>query len=253
MSTMKRVALVTGSSKGIGRGIAVRLAGEGYHTVVTYHRDREAGEAVLEEIVTAKGSGCVCQLDVRSEQSVKSLCDQLEHQFGHLDVLVSNAATEIPKNIEQVTLDEWRIVTETKVNGSFLCTKYGLPLLKLGSNANVIYITSYDGVKPVPDYPAYCTGTAAIIAFAKAMALYLPQFGIRVNCVSPGATRTPLWDALGGKDESLWDQFASTNPMGRTSTVTDVANVVMMIINDSGKYLNGNNIYVDGGAHLKQA
>jgi NAD(P)-dependent dehydrogenase (short-subunit alcohol dehydrogenase family) len=128
-----------------------------------------------------------------------------------------------------------------------------MPLLAKAENANAIYITSYDGVKPVPDYIAYCTGTAAMLAFASAMALYLPKFGIRVNCISPGATKTPLWDKLGGEDDSMWAKFAEANPMSRISTVDDVANAVMLVVNDPSGYLNGNNLYVDGGSHLRQA
>lgn len=248
----QKVGLVTGSSKGIGAAISKKLAKNGYFMYITYHTDKTAALQVLSDIRTAGGSGEVVPLDVRDEASVRGLYENISKRFAHLNVLVNNAVTEIAKDLENVTFDEWKVVTETKINGTFLCTKYGLPLLARSENANMIIITSFDGVHPVPDYIAYGTGTAAIIGFARAMALYMPRFGIRVNCISPGATRTPLWDKLGGKDESLWAGFASANPLGRVSTVEDVANAVTMIIDDPGRYLNGNNIYVDGGSHLRQ-
>lgn len=249
----KKVALVTGSSKGIGAAIAKRLAEDGFYVVVTYYRDQGAGEAVCRDIGQRGGSARLLRLDVKDPNSVGEVFQQVEKEFGVLNVLVNNAVQEIAKNLEDVTFDEWRIVTGTKIDGTFLCTKYALPLMKGAENANVVMITSYDGVKPVPDYIGYCVGTAGIIAFAKAMALYLPRFGVRVNWVSPGATRTPLWDALGGDNEEMWENFARSNPMGRNSTPEDVAEVVSQIVMDQRRFLNGNHVYVDGGNHLRQA
>jgi len=246
----ERAALVTGSSKGIGAAIAKRLAREGYHAFVTYYRDEPAGRRVVADIESAGGRATLLHLDVRSQDSVLGVMHTIEQRVDHLNVLVNNAVMEIAKNIEDASFEEWKIVTETKIDGAFLCTKHAVPLLRKADNPNVIIITSYDGVKPQPDYIAYCIGTAGLIAFTKAMAVYLPRYGIRVNAVSPGTTRTPLWDALGGDNEQMWARFAERNPMGRIPTVEDVAEAVVMIVNDSTRYLNGNFVYVNGGAHL---
>jgi NAD(P)-dependent dehydrogenase (short-subunit alcohol dehydrogenase family) len=247
----EKVAIVTGSSKGIGKAIAEHLARNGYYVFITYHTDRVAGLATVEALLS-QGYKCELQsLDVRSEASVRDLFSIIADRSGHLNVLVNNAVKEIAKSIEDATFEEWKIVTTTKIDGTFLCSKYAIPLLKLGENANIINITSFDGEKPQPDYLGYCVGTAGIIAITKALAVSLPKQGIRVNAVCPGATRTPLWDNLGGSDEALWEKFARDNPMGRITTTEDVANAVSMIIEDPGRYLNGNFIYVNGGNHLK--
>lgn len=245
-----KVALVTGSSKGIGQGVAIRLGAEGYHTYVTYLTDKEGGEETVNKIKGAGGMASLIRLDVQDEEMVRSAFRKLKDDFGYLNVLISNAVRDFPKNIEKTTFDEWKIVTRTKIDGSFLCTKYALPLLKLGENANLIFMTSEDGVRPNPDYIAYCTGTAGIIAFMRAMAKYLGKYGIRTNAVSPGTTLTHLWDDLGGDDPEMWKSFAEGNPMGRVCTPEDVANTVMLLVQDPSRYLNGNIINVNGGSHL---
>lgn len=245
------VAFVVGSSKGIGKGIAQRLAQEGFFVYVTYHSDKEAGERALREIEEKGGKGSLISLDVRSPDSVAQAFSHVESEFGYLNALVISAVTEVAKNIEEATFDEWQLVTETKIDGTFLCIKLALPLLKAGENANLVVITSRDGEQPNPDYVAYCVGSAGAIALVKAMATYLPKYRIRVNAVSPGTTRTPLWDNLGGENEDMWKGFAATNPMGRIPTVEDVAEAVLLLINDPSRYLNGNFLYVNGGTHLK--
>jgi NAD(P)-dependent dehydrogenase (short-subunit alcohol dehydrogenase family) len=245
-----KIALVTGSSKGIGKAVALRLASEGYFTYVTYRTDRAGGEQVVQQIQAGGGSGTLLQLDVRSEESVQSTFKRLADKQGRLNVLVNNAGLEIPKDIEAASFDEWRAVTETQINGSFLCTKYALPLMKGAENANLIFITSSAGERPSPNFVAFCIGSAGKLAFARALATSLGKYGIRTNVVTPGETRTALWDTI-GEEETIWQEYARKNPMGRVCTPEDVANAVMLLVSDSSHYLNGNTVYVNGGNHLK--
>jgi NAD(P)-dependent dehydrogenase (short-subunit alcohol dehydrogenase family) len=251
MKVKKKIALVTGSSKGIGKAIAIRLAKEDYVVYITYMTDKSGGENVVQKIEELGGKAHLLKLDVRSEEEVKSAFNQIKQDYGRLNVLVNNAGIEISKEIEKVSFNEWKNVTETKINGNFLCTKYALPLLKNQENANLICITSNLGNKPDHKFPAYCVGTAGVIAFTKMMAVQLGKYGIRTNGISPGTTRTPMWDCMNGDNNSMWNDFAKNNPMERVSTPEDIANAVMMIINDESKYLNGNFIFVNGGGHLK--
>ena len=251
MKVKNKIALVTGSSRGIGKAIAIRLAKEGYITYVTYLTDKRGGENAVQEIEGIGGKAHLLKLDVRSEEQVKLAFEQIKKDYGYLNVLVNNAGIEIPKDIEKASFDEWKIVTETKIHGNFLCTKYAIPLLENQGNANLIIIISNLGNKPDPQFPAYSVGTAGVIAFTKMMAVQLGKYGIRTNGISPGPTRTQMWDSMGGDDDSMWKKFAESNPMGRVSTPKDIANAVMMIINDESKYLNGNFIFVNGGAHMK--
>lgn len=248
---MKKVALVTGSSQGIGRAIATKLSVDGYITYITYLKNKSKGEKAIEEITRKGGEAVLVKLDVKSEESVKNLFEKLKKEHDKLNVLVNNAGIDIPKNIEAVSFKDWQDVVNTKINGNFLCTKYALPLLKNQDNANLIIIISSLGERPDPSYPAYSIGTAGTIAFTKAMALFLGKYRIRTNAIGPGTTRTAMWDDLGENSDNMWKTFAKNNPMGRVSMPEDIANAVLMVINDKSKLLNGNIIYMNGGSHLK--
>ena len=244
-----KAALITGSSKGIGRAIAGKLAVEGYFVFVTYLTDQEGAQKVHEEI--GKKRSRILKLDVREEDSVKQVMEAVREEKGQLDVLVNNAGVEVPKQIEEISFAEWKQVLNTKINGVFLCAKYALPLLKKSVAGNVINLTSSMGDNPNYRYPAYCTATAGVDVLTKVLAVDFARYGIRTNAVSPGETLTPMWESLGGTDPQLWERFAKENPMGRVCTVEDIAEVVWMIISDKTQFLNGNTIYVNGGNHLK--
>ncbi|PIV08811.1 hypothetical protein COW57_01500 [Candidatus Roizmanbacteria bacterium CG17_big_fil_post_rev_8_21_14_2_50_39_7] len=247
---MKKVALITGSSQGIGKAIAVKLAENGYITYVTYLKSKSKGENTVKEISKKGGKAVLVQMDVTSEKSAKEVFKKIEEDYKQLNVLVNNAGIDIPKSIESASFKDWQDVVNTKINGNFLCTKYALPLMKHQDNANLVIIVSSLGERPDPDYPAYCIGTAGTIAFTKAMALSLGKYGIRTNAIGPGTTRTAMWEDLGDNSE-MWENFAKNSPMGRVSTPEDIANATLMIINDKSKFLNGNIIYMNGGSHLK--
>jgi len=246
-----KIALVTGSSKGIRKAIAIKLAKYGYVVYITFKSDKRGGTQTQEEIKKVGGKSQLLELDVCSESSVKNTINNIGKEYGHLNVLINNAGIEKAKDIENITFSEWKAVVETATNGIFLCTKYAIPLLKYQENPNIIVISSALGERPDPDFPAYCVSKAAANAFTKAMALGLGKYGIRTNTILPGSTKTPLWDSLGGNNLETWNNFAKNNPMGRNPKSEDIANAVVMIINDQSNYLNGNFIYVNGGSHLR--
>ncbi len=245
-----KTALITGSSQGIGKSIARKLAEKGYVVYVTYYTNEKLGKETVKELIKKGFDARMIKLDVRSRESVKLAFKRIKSDFGHLNVLVNNAGIHIPKNIEVLSFKEWLSVVETKINGNFLTTKYSLPLMKGRENANLIIIVSAMGERPTAEDTAYSVGTAGVIAFMKSMALYLGKYGIRTNAIGPGPTQTAIWDKIGGRDRETWDFFAKKNPLGRISTTEDIANVVLMIIEDKSKFLNGNIIYMNGGSHL---
>ncbi|MCL4364545.1 SDR family oxidoreductase [Patescibacteria group bacterium] len=247
---MIKTALITGSSQGIGRAIAIKLAMEGYTVFITYFRNKEKGERTIAEIKKKGGRCFLIKTNVCSEKSVKRTIEFIRKKTGHLNILVNNAGIEVPKTIEEVSLGEWNRVVDTKINGNFLCTKYAFPIMKNQENANLLIIVSSLGERPDYNYPAYSIGCAGTIAFMKMMAQQLGKFGIRTNAVAPGTTRTAIWDSMDGKNEAMWKKFAKNNPMSRISTPEDIANAVSMLINDKSLYLNGNIIYANGGSHL---
>ena len=247
---MQKVAVVTGSSKGIGIAIAIRLARDGYFVYVTYCTDLKGGQATMKEIKQIGGKSSLQKLDVSNEKSVSQLMALIGKEVGHLNVLINNAERDITKNMEDASFDEWKQAFDTKLHGAWLSTKYALPLLKKSKNANVIMISSSADQNPAPDTLSYAVACAALTSLTKALAIHLPVYGIRVNAVMPGQTRTANWGTL-EKDDELWKRFAQQNPMKRVTTVEDVADATMILINDPHRFLNGNFFYVDGGGHLK--
>lgn len=245
-----KVAIVTGSSKGIGQAIAIRLAKDGYFVYVTYCEDEAGGQKTAKEIKNIGGESSLHRLDVTNENSVVQLMATIDKEFGHLDVLVNNAERDITKNIEDSSFDEWKLAFNTKLHGAWLSTKFALPLLKKSKNANVIMVSSNADESPSPEILSYAIATAAVNSLTKALAIHLPTYGIRVNAVMPGQTRTANWGEL-EKDDALWRKFAEENPMKRVTTVQDIADAVMILINDPHKFLNGNFFFVNGGNHLK--
>jgi len=250
MSKNNKVAVVTGSSKGIGKAIAIRLAKEGYFVFVTYFTDEKGGLDTINKIKEIGGGSALQKVNVANENEVIELMKKVENDFGHMDLLVNNACRDVSKNMQDSSLEEWKMAIDSKLHGAWLCTKYAIPLLKKSANANVIFVSSNADEAPSPEILSYAIATGALNSFIKAMAIHLPEFGIRVNTVMPGQVRTDNWGEL-INDDKLWQTFADTNPMKRVTTVEDVADAMMLLINDPHKFLNGNFLYVNGGNHLK--
>lgn len=246
---MQKIALVTGSSKGIGKAIARRLAQENYTVIVTYHTDKAGGEETVKEIEKLGKEAYLCRLDISNETNVQEVMKSIEERYGHLDVLVNNAVRSIDKSIEESSFEEWKLGIDTKLHGAWLATKYALPLLKNSDNANVVFVSSNADDRPSSEILSYAVATGAINTLIKALATHLPSYGIRVNAVMPGQTRTDNWGEL-KNDDALWQQLAEQNPMKRVTMPEEVADAVLLLINDPHKFFNGNLFYVNGGGHL---
>ena len=248
----QKTALVTGSSSGIGAGIAKVLAHHGYQIIVTYKDHKEWGEQVVASINKNNGQAVLRELDVTNEENVKACFDFVAKTYGRLDILVNNAAIDGVAPIESCTFDTWKRMTRTKIDGNFLCTKYALPLLKIPGKADLVVIMSSMGDRPDADNVGYCVGTAGTISFVKAMAKGLAKYGIRTNGVGPGEARTNngYWKDAGITTDEEWKKLAKANPLGRVTTPEDVGETVLAIIENKTAFWNGNFLYVNGGGHL---
>lgn len=248
MKTQK-TALVTGASKGIGRAIAIKLAKEGYYTYFTYYTDKSGAEETLKLIFENAGIGEAICSDARLEKDTINLVNTIKQKHTHIDVFVSNAVRDVSKTIEDSSFDEWKLAIDTKLHGLWLGVKYFLPLLKQSEDANIIVISSNADEKPPAEVLSYATATGATNTLFKALVPYLAKYKIRINAIMPGEVRTANWQSLQCDDE-FWEILVSKNPLGRVATVEDVADAIMIPINDEHKFLNGNCIFVNGGSHL---
>jgi NAD(P)-dependent dehydrogenase (short-subunit alcohol dehydrogenase family) len=246
-----RVALVTGSSSGIGAAVAELLGASGFEVTVTCHRDEAGGRAVVDRVQARGGTARLVRMDVTRADSVRAVFDELAARSGRLDLLVQNAVREVPRSVAEATLDEWQAVLESKLDGAFLCTQAALPLFARASRPSMIVVSSYEAERPRPLYPAYGVANAGLNAFVKAMAVYLPKFGARCNAIVPGPVRTPIW-GTDEADDDLWSRFAEVNPVGRNATVEDVARTVLWLADEPTRMVNGSFVYVNGGTHLRR-
>lgn len=247
-----KVAVVTGSSQGIGAGIVKLLGEKGYAVVVTYRNNKEMADEVVEYITSKGGEATALQLDVTSEQSVKACFDEVASKYGKLNVLVNNAGADGLTPIETASYEKFREIVGPKIDGNFLCTKYALPLLQKCDKSDLIVIMSSLGDIPDVKDVAYSVGTAGAVGFVKVMARALAKYGVRTNGVGPTAVRTTLgyYEESDLTSDEAWEGLAKGNPLGRVATVEDIAQTVLTVIENPSQFWNGNFVYVTGGDHI---
>jgi len=236
-----KVAIVTGSSRGIGRSIAERLGRDGVSVVVTYAGNRDKAEAVVQAIESAGSSAIAIQVDVRKLEDVRALFEKAVEQFGKVDILVNNAAG---KNIFKPTAE----MTEDEYDSMFDITRGVYFTLQqaahhLADGGRIVSISTSGTAMAIPAGGAYSGCKAAIEHFSAALAKELGARGITVNTVSPGVTET---DGLVLEPEQVNQMIAQT-PLGRLGQPTDVADAVALLVSDDAHWITGQSIRANGG------
>lgn len=242
----KRIALVTGASRGIGQGIAKYLISKEYFVHCTYRHDKD----LIDKAFSGNPNVGIHHLDVGNEKEVKEVLDKVEEISKGVQLLVNNAAVDYQVSIEDMTTEQWDETFNARGKGTFLMTKYAIPLLKKNKRSTIINITSSFAHETQPNFPAAAAAEAAKMNFTKTCAVALAQYGIRTHSVNPGVTKTPLWDPWGVSDEG-WKKMAEANPLGRNCTPEDVAKIIAYLDSEEAAYLNGEEIYTNGGNHLR--
>ena len=241
-----KTAFVTGGCGGIGRAICTRFAKEGAKVVAA---DQAPWPDPPEGIR-------VVSYDVTSEPAAKDAMERIATHWGALDILVNAAGIEIEKTIEDTTLEEWNRSFAVNVTGTFLTSKYALPLLRKSDGASIINFGSYDGFIADPGLAAYCASKGAVHALTRAMACDHGPEGIRVNAICPGYVDTPMLQSFftgegsGGDGRSVKELKTAVediHPLRRYGTPDDVANLVNWLASDEARYASGQLWVLDGG------
>lgn len=250
MSSGRPVALVTGSSSGIGRAEAVALARAGYDVVINYSHNAQGGRQTAALCAQAGAQTLVVQCDVGDEPSVIGMFDQIRQRFGRLDVLCNNAGTSITtlaQDFEHVTVEEWDHVMGVNVRGVFLVTKHAAPLLRASEDACVVNTNSVVGARPGAQALPYVASKGALWTMTKSLAGALGPHGIRVNGVAPGwMTGDWMERMLGANYDGLMERRARQTPLRRVVTPEDVAASVLSLV-QSHRGVSGVILVVDGG------
>jgi 3-oxoacyl-[acyl-carrier protein] reductase len=240
----KKVALVTGGSRGIGAAIAKRLAVDGASVAITYSSGADAAASVVRAIERADGKAIAIQADAANVEAVKNAVEKTVAAFGGLDVLVSNAGTAIPKPFEQTTLDEIDRMFNINVRGTMVATQAALKHMKSGGR--IIVIGSCVGERMMtPGLVAYSATKGAVKMFTQGLSREVGSRGITVNNVQPGPIDTDLNPAAG---DWAAPQKAAT-ALDRYGSVDEVAALVAFVAGPESSYITGANLTVDGGTN----
>jgi len=239
-----KTALITGGSRGIGAGIAKRLAADGANVAITYTQGADAAAAVVKEIERAGGKAIAIQADATDAGAVNAAVEKTAATFGRIDVLVNNAGTAIPKTFEESTLQELDHMIDLNVRGAFVATHAALKHMNNGGR--IIMIGSCVGERMMtPGLVAYSATKGAIKMFTQGLSREVGDRGITVNNIQPGPIDTDLNPAAG---EWAAPQKANT-ALGRYGSVDEVAALVAFVAGPEASYITGANLTIDGGTN----
>jgi 3-oxoacyl-[acyl-carrier protein] reductase len=246
MLLANRVALITGSSRGSGAGIARVFAREGAQIVLNQVKDEGNPQRVLEEINAAGGKALCVKADITNEQQVNEMMKKAEDVFGQVDILVSNYAAAIPrKSFCEMTWGEWQEQIETTVKAAVLCSQAVLPSMKARRWGRIISVNTIGIHQPALTYHGYTAAKTAMIGFTRNLAVEVGQFNITVNIISPGLTLTEEVKAM--LTPEAQEKHEKQIPLRRTGTVEDTANAALFFASDLGSFVTGHYLPVCGG------
>lgn len=242
---MKHTVLVTGSSRGIGAGIARRFAVEGHRVAIHYRAGEAQARALYDELAQAGCSVMLVSGDITNESETKEIVSRVRERFGFVNVLVNNAGIALPTQlVSDTTLADWHRVMETNVTGMFLVTNAVLPEMVSQKRGAIVNISSMWGVTGGSCEVAYSASKAAVIGFTKSLAKEVAPSGIRVNCVSPGFVLTDMTRCF---DETVIANICEETPLLRAGTPEDIASAVLFLASEEASFITGQVLSVDGG------
>ncbi|PYQ45429.1 MAG: short-chain dehydrogenase [Acidobacteria bacterium] len=251
-------ALITGSSRGIGRGIALKLADEGAKTAIHYYRNERAAQETLAEVRKRGSDGIVVQADVTRPEEIARMFRSVREAFGKVDIFVSNARPEVPAFFQppaEITLEQWDTAMDSQAKAFLVGAREAIALMPDGGR--IIAITYAEGSRTGGLQPWVGMGSAkaAMESLVRYLAVAVAQRGITVNAISPGWTEDSVLNTLPTAAQDLirnWHQRGWT-PMRRLGTPGDVGDVVALFSSHQARWITGQVVYADGGASLMNA
>ena len=255
MSLTGKYALITGSSRGIGRGIALKLAENGANVAVHYYQNEAAANDTLAKVREKGSAGFTVQADVSRPEEIKLIFDRVRAEFGKLDIFVSNARPEAPAFFQaplDITLGQWDTAFDSQTKAFLVGVREALPLMTDGGRIFAITYAQGSRTGGLQPWVAMGSAKAALESLVRNFAVAVAKRGITVNAISPGWTEDSVMNTLPEQVQQLirnWHGRGWT-PMGRLGTPEDVGNVVSLFCSEKADWITGQVIYADGGASL---
>jgi glucose 1-dehydrogenase len=250
-------AIVTGSSSGIGKAIAIELGKAGADILINYSSNKQSAEEVAEEIKGYGVNAFAFKADVSSEIEVQAMFSEAIKQFGNLDILVSNSGIQKDAPIDKMTLEQWDKVIGVNLTGQFLCAREAIKIFKKQgvkpeiscAAGKIICMSSVHDIIPWAGHVNYAASKGGVLMFMKSVAQEVAPHRIRVNGISPGAIRTPINHEAWSTPEAYTD-LMKLIPYKRIGEPAEIGRVAVWLASDSSDYINGTTMYVDGGMTL---
>jgi 3-oxoacyl-[acyl-carrier protein] reductase len=236
-----KVALVTGAGRNIGRAIALSLASGGAKVAVNARSNMAEARGVVEEIKALGSDGEAYVADVAEPTQVQAMVDAAIKRFGRLDILVLNAAIREHVHFDKISYDDWRRILSTNLDSAFVFTKACLPALKLAGDGRIVTFAGVTALLGLKDRAHVAASKHGIVGLTKALAQDLAEFGIRVNCISPGQIDTSR--AAGRELRNRSNDI----PLGRQGTSFEIAGMVRSVCGPAGAYMTGQTLHINGG------
>jgi len=253
MQLKGKVALVTGSSSGIGKGIALSFAKEGASIIIDHYRSDKEAEEVVKTIEEIGSSAIAIDADISIREEVKNLVDSGWERFGKIDILVNNAGICKTASFLEINEELWDRTIDINLKGAFLCGQLvAQKMVKNCIKGKIINITSVNGFQAEKNLVAYDSSKAGMIALTKNMASELGEYGINVNAIAPGCIiGTNIQDDWFGDKDSI-NKVLSKTPLHRFGTVEECANLAIFLASDKSDFIQGEIIVLDGGLTILQ-
>ncbi|MED1204970.1 enoyl-[acyl-carrier-protein] reductase FabL [Heyndrickxia acidicola] len=244
-----KVALVTGSSRGVGKAIAIELAKEGYDLVINYARSKSAALETVEEIERIGRKALLVKANVGDVDKIKHMFEEIENTYGRLDVFISNAASGVLRPAMELEETHWNWTMNINSKALLFCAQEAAKLMEKGGGGKIVSLSSLGSIRVLENYTTVGVSKAAVEALTRYLAVELSPKNIVVNAVSGGALDTDALKHFPNREEMLEDARKNT-PAGRMVEIDDMVKAVKFLISEDASMIRGQTIIVDGGRSL---